>query len=211
MKWMKLFIILLCVNPFGTSAKGVNIDTIFANMPENICPLLQREQKLDLLDLYNANRRAQVDNVLEGASTLISKTDSTFSLQVSAASRYEAKLLYTPTDTIIAFCKTMGVAPSLESQMNFYSIHWTPLLSPKGYVEPHAEDFSRNVDSLSNLISMQPAKMMEIRMEPDGIAFYLSVGLFNKSDAASLSTSLQPIKLVWRRETGEFVKLSIQK
>ena len=79
--------------PTVRSVAPENIDSVFANLPSELMPLLARNDRLDLLDYHKAGMEARVTNLLGGTTTLVERNDTTLSLQLTSVSRWRLTLV----------------------------------------------------------------------------------------------------------------------
>ncbi len=116
---------ILLLTSFAVSAQRMAKD-VFLAMPNTLVPQLTENNKLDMVDFLVSKMQARVTNSLDGQSELLLLSDSTFSLQVSEALRYDMRMLRTKNDTVLCLLTTFGKdAP--ESEVHFYTVQWKPL------------------------------------------------------------------------------------
>lgn len=128
------------VNMQATMSEETTVDTIqtirplVCAMPDSLIPYLSENNRLDLFDFYDANMPAEVTNLLNGRSRLLSLTDDTLSLQVSSAMRVDMFLL--PTTELVDSSRSIvclvrsytSDSLLMETDVSFYSARWRNLL-----------------------------------------------------------------------------------
>ncbi len=120
-----IFLGVLLLTSFAAAAQRTAKD-VFLAMPSDLVPQLTENNKLDMVDFLASKMQARVTNSLDGHSELLSLGDSTFSLQVSEALRYDVRMLQANNDTILCLLATFG-KESPESEIHFYTTHWKVL------------------------------------------------------------------------------------
>ena len=76
------------------------IDSVFVHVPSDILSVLDMDARLDMIDLYNYNMRAEAYNIYGGKSVMTQKTDSMLSISLTESSRWDLALLPQSADTI---------------------------------------------------------------------------------------------------------------
>lgn len=77
-----IFLILWGLGAFA-SASAQYIDSIFVNMPRHLMPLLEKNDRLNLLDFYDASAQSNVRNKLNGLSNIVYKDSCQIDLQLT--------------------------------------------------------------------------------------------------------------------------------
>jgi hypothetical protein len=116
-----LIIILLICSSF--TAKSQTVTDVFLTLPEPLFLTLSENNKLDLIDLYKANQKAEVKNLLEDTCTLVKLTDNFLQIE-NGNSTFELLLLPMVNDSkIVCLIQTL-CAPVCDSQLAFYTTNW---------------------------------------------------------------------------------------
>ncbi len=133
----KLFLLgILLLTTFTAEAQRTAKD-VFLSMPNALTPQLTENNRLDMVDFLDSKMAARVTNSLEGSSELLTLSDRAFSLQLSEALRYDVRMLETEGDTLLCLSATFG-NDFQESEIQFYTVHWTPLPTDSFIALPQA-------------------------------------------------------------------------
>lgn len=135
---------LLLFVTFNVFAQSV--DTLFANVPRNVLPLLDKTAKLDLLDLYNNGLPAKAENTLGGQAELLEKTGDKLLLRTTDAGKWLMKLLPAGHDTLIC-CIYSLKAGGTSSGVTLYERSWH--ISKNNAPSPKFEQLYNNKNTLS--------------------------------------------------------------
>lgn len=111
------------------------IERLFADIPREVLPLIDRTARLDMMDLYNHGLLAEVENIYGGRSVLLSKTPDNLYLQASEASTWEMKVVgesFAPSDSItegslesgLIVCISTILASGQSSRVKVYDLDW---------------------------------------------------------------------------------------
>ncbi|MDL2221029.1 DUF3256 family protein [Parabacteroides sp. OttesenSCG-928-N08] len=162
-----LFLLLLF--PF-TYAQ--TISEIFVNIPEQQLPLLEKEWRLDLVDLYQSDKEARLQNMLGGFSVLEKLTDDYLLLRITERSRLEMKTFTLVNNThVLCVVKTVE-GPVPDSRIQFYNTNWEPLnredlLNPIALTAFFKEDIDTESDDYRFALSRLDMEMIHYRLSPD--------------------------------------------
>lgn len=129
MKTVYLLLSLLFVGK--VSAQQLTMRQVFRAMPDSIVPYLNENNRLDFIDFMDSNMAAQVDNTLQGRSTMTCLTDRYTQVRLNEASQLEMLLLPVaePIDSasqVVCMVRTYG-KDQRESSLAFYSVKWNRL------------------------------------------------------------------------------------
>lgn len=120
-----LFLVLFPLSDGGGKVFAQRIDSMFAAVPQQVLPLLDKVGRLDMIDLYNSGLEAKVENVYGGQSTLTKLTDNYLSLQLTEVSTWQMMLLPAGHDTV-AVCIHTVRAGGAQSRVLVYHKDWSP-------------------------------------------------------------------------------------
>ena len=101
---------------------------VFLQMPDSLLPYLTSNNRLDFIDFLDSGMKAGVANELGGKSEMLTLTDTTLTLQASAAKLVQMQLMpvSNPVDScnqVVCVITTYGKdAP--ESRIAAYSVRW---------------------------------------------------------------------------------------
>lgn len=108
-----------------STVRAQSIDTLFTAVPMSELPLLERNARLDMLDLYNYKMAAKGENIFGGTSTMKKKSAHHVAVDLTESSHWEMMRLCSGTDTIYA-CLHTTYCPAGETKARFYHTDWTP-------------------------------------------------------------------------------------
>jgi hypothetical protein len=121
----KSFIIflLLCI---GFTAESQTAADVFITLPEPLFLTLSENNRLDLIDLYQANQKAGVKNRLEDSCFLVKLTDDFMQIE-NGNNTFELFLLPMVNDSKIVCLIQTVCAPVCDSRLAFYTTNWKKL------------------------------------------------------------------------------------
>ena len=185
------------------------MDSVFVHVSSGILSVLDMDARLDMIDLYNYNMKAEAYNIYGGKSVMTQKTDSMFSISLTESSRWDLALLPQSADTIFAVIYTI-LSPAESSRIVLYDVDWQPLAYQ--FQLPEIEKFFREPYpfSLERMeILKQDLKMCSVSLSfsPRTRALIAKVSTTNApaDDLADLKHLLFPLRYVW---TGDAFQLS---
>lgn len=139
-------IAVLALSPIA-AAQAQSIDSLFAKAPYTELQMLERNPRLDMLDLYNYKMTAKGENIFGGYSVMESKTNDHIFVKLTDASTWEMSLLPTVGGDSIISCIHTVKSPAADSEITFYRADWTPLKEVDATV-PQLEEFLVERDSI---------------------------------------------------------------
>ena len=185
------------------------MDSVFVHVSSGILSVLDMDARLDMIDLYNYNMKAEAYNIYGGKSVMTQKTDSMFSISLTESSRWDLALLPQSADTIFAVIYTI-LSPAESSRIVLYDVDWQPLAYQ--FQLPEIEKFFREPYpfSLERMeILKQDLKMCSVSLSfsPRTRALIAKGSTTNapEDDLADLKHLLFPLRYVW---TGDAFQLS---
>lgn len=185
------------------------MDSVFVHIPSGILSVLDIDARLDMIDLYNYNMKAEAYNIYGGKSEMTQKTDSMFSISLTESSRWDLALLPQSADTIFAVIYTI-LSPAESSRIVLYDADWQPLAYQ--FQLPEIEKFFREPYPFSPErmeILKQDLKMCSVSLSfsPRTRALIAKVSTTNapEDDLADLKHLLFPLRYAW---TGDAFQLS---
>lgn len=98
-------------------------DSMFARVPREVLPVLDRTARLDLLDLYNCGLPAKAENCYGGQSELLRKSADFLLLRTSEVGTWQMKLLENPHDTLVMTVWCLE-ADGLHCEAGVYDLGW---------------------------------------------------------------------------------------
>lgn len=200
MKKMLLSVVLLSASWAGAVCQPV--DSVFARMPLEVLPLLERNPRLDMLDLYNYKIQAKVENVFGGSSVLLAKTDDYLRLRLTEASHWELKCLPLGEGCIYACIHSLR-SGATDSRITLYDADWKTV-ERAGFDRPALQDFWQPSDSISEGRRAElQAKLQPLYVEAHWSAdapelnFSVSVSHLSPEDREDASRCLRPVVRRW--------------
>ena len=132
---MKKIILVLVVTLSAASLQAqTTIREVFTTMPDSVFPTLTKNNRLDMVDFLDAKMRAEVSNLLEGSSEMISLSSDSLTIRMSDALTVTMYLLNTEAayDSLhqvvcLERCYTLSADSTHEIVRTFYTLKWQPL------------------------------------------------------------------------------------
>ncbi len=196
MKKISLFIISIL--SFLSVNAQQEIAAYFASMPDELMPLLEINRRKDLIDLYNNNKEARIENSLKDITSIETLKDN-YILLLSDSSRTDIALLPMVNDSYIICMINTVCGPVCDSEIRFFTTEWKLLqkdifLSPadsEWFIKKDADKTSNEFIYLSSLLDMD---LMQYQIDPDKLELlqkYNTPLYLNKSDREKLQPFLK--------------------
>ncbi|MBR6647985.1 MAG: DUF3256 family protein [Bacteroidaceae bacterium] len=172
---------------------------LFLKMPVELLPLLKENDRLDLIDLYEAKMNIPVTNRLDGKSSIKMLTDNYMYLTLSASSSMQIKMLTDVSgDTLLCVVNTVS-AEAADSRIRLYKNDWQPV--ENGFFDtPAIADFFIQSDSTKEALELADIYLVELNLSPEDntlVAEYTLPRYMNKEDAARILPLLHKIVYIW--------------
>ena len=103
---------MMCLSMYSQ----VRMRDIFASAPDNVFPLLTRNNRLDCIDFIENKMPARVKNRLDNVVELLKLSDAYLQLRTSERSIVEMRLL---SDSLMCLIHTY-MGPAADSRVSFY-------------------------------------------------------------------------------------------
>lgn len=114
----------------------------FRAMPDSLLPLLTAVNRADCIDFLESKMKAEVTNRFGKKSEMTALTDNFISLQLTAQSTWQMKLLAVSDSTYVVCTVSTVMAPAADSHIAFYTPDWKPLSTTVHLAAwPKADDF----------------------------------------------------------------------
>ena len=140
----RLYIFLFCVAA-AFSALAQTVREAIKEMPDEVLPLLTKNDRLDFIDYLASNAKAEVKNKLGTPSEMTALTDDYAHIRLTEVSEVSMKLLQKGTEQVICMVSTCQVDSMFDSEIRFYDMKWN-LLDTKQFVDiPNTNDFQQLV------------------------------------------------------------------
>lgn len=194
LNFILILLLLICGNLPAQSLKD-----LFLKMPVELLPLLKENDRLDLIDLYEAKMNIPVTNRLDGKSSIKMLTDNYMYLTLSASSSMQIKMLTDVNgDTLLCVVNTVS-AEAADSRIRLYKNDWQPV--ENGFFDtPAIADFFIQSDSTKEALELADIYLVELNMSPEDntlVAEYTLPRYMNKEDAARILPLLHKIVYIW--------------
>ncbi len=187
------------------SLSALSIDSLFAEVPRSVLPLLDRTARLDLIDLYNGGLEARAENTLGGQAILSHKSSSSILLQLTAVSKWQLKCLPQGItgDSIVVVVHTVE-ADGGGSVVTVYDERWRPLShfglpcpSIGSYLSSHngSEDVVYP-GKMASQLSRQPVLITFDETEPI-VRFTLSTAGLDEATKSEAARLLHTVTYRW--------------
>lgn len=124
---MKRYILSLVICLCVVGVKAQDMANLFTNMPDQLIPQLENAWRKDLIDLYNSDKEARLQNTMQGYSVLKSMTNDYLFLQLTERSTIQMKMLPLVNNTHIICLVNTVYGPVPDSNIQFYTTEWEPL------------------------------------------------------------------------------------
>ena len=194
LNFILILLLLICGNLPAQSLKD-----LFLKMPAELLPLLKENDRLDLIDLYEAKMNIPVTNRLDGKSSIKMLTDNYMYLTLSASSSMQIKMLTDVNgDTLLCVVNTVS-AEAADSRIRLYKNDWQPV--ENGFFDtPAIADFFIQSDSTKEALELADIYLVELNLSPEDntlVAEYTLPRYMNKEDAARILPLLHKIVYIW--------------
>ncbi len=127
--------LLALLLPCAARAAALPIDSLFATLPREALPLLDRTARLDLLDLYDSGLQATAENIYGGQTVMTAKTATHIALRTSESGTWTLDAVPALGDTL-AVCVSSVKAGGVSSRVSVYTRHWRPVKTALPHMEP---------------------------------------------------------------------------
>lgn len=176
---------------------------VFAELPQEVLPLMTKNNRLDCIDFIENNMKASVRNALDEYVTLDELDDIHLKLTTSESGYIEMMLLPYDTTQIIALVRTSVIGITYDSSIEFYTTDWHKLQTKDFFVMPELDDFFREKPSTDDqrqaYQELNDYHPMSIAMSPEEL--WLECALQNYDietrKRASLADILGTVVLRW--------------
>lgn len=194
LNFILILLLIICGNLPAQSLKD-----LFLKMPVELLPLLKENDRLDLIDLYEAKMNIPVTNRLDGKSSIKMLTDNYMYLTLSASSSMQIKMLTDVNgDTLLCVVNTVS-AEAADSRIRLYKNDWQPV--ENGFFDtPAIVDFFIQSDSTKEALELADIYLVELNLSPEDntlVAEYTLPRYMNKEDAARILPLLHKIVYIW--------------
>ena len=155
---MRKFILALALIFQLPAGAQVKMADMLKSMPDTLCAYLTDNNMLDCIDFKDAGMKAEVRNVLDGRSELLTLTEQFASVQLSKALRADMRLLDADGRQLLCMVSTYG-AGMQESVVRFFTTEWVELPSAD-YVTVPDEMFTATLGEQQSTLDIQPVSTL---------------------------------------------------
>ena len=129
----------------------------FADAPQAIFPLLDRNTRLDMIDYFNSGMSTPSANALNGKSRITSLTPEKLTVEMTDASTYELSILPSKGGENAVALITTVATPSPDSRLSVYSADFSNNITDKVFAKPVLADWltpegKKNSDEVEMLV-----------------------------------------------------------
>lgn len=169
---MKQYLLAIVLAFCLMGVKAQNMTSLFINMPDSYILQLESAWRKDLVDLYQSQKDAKLQNVMGGYSELKKLTDNYLLLQVSERSTVEIKLFPLVNDTPLICMITTVYGPTPDSRIAFYSPDWKllpgeDLFTPPSFCCFLEEEADKESESYRDALSLLDMELIHYQLDPD--------------------------------------------
>jgi len=175
-----------------------NIRDYLRNMPDSLCPILSKNNRLDMIDFIDSKMKAEVSNKFEGKSEMTALTDSFADIKMSERSSVQMRL-FNPTENKDSLAIAMVYsyyAPEKESILRIFSTNWDEYKIKTTNFS--IDDFVQKPDTMSverfhTLRDMISPKMVSMDLNPqnENISITLSTPFINDEEKERLKAIIK--------------------
>ncbi len=206
MKKMK-FMVLACLLLASSTVGARSMKDLLVSMPDSLVPYLDKNLRLEFVELQEMGVKAEVQNLLGDTSVMDTLTADFVQLRTSRVSTLQMKKLpVSGGDSLLCVVKTFS-GPEKDSELYLYSQDWKPL------------PCSFDLQSLAGALVQKPDTMNEERfvelkgmIEPkmvyalllqheDALVVRLSLPLLSEEDKRQVNAIKMQRKFNWNGKT----------
>ncbi len=207
MKTKILLLVLVVMTVFGNAKASVR--EAWLMMPDSLLPYLNKNQRLELLELRDMKVKAEVKNLLNGNTVMDTLTTNYLSLTLSPSSSMQMKVLPgADGDSVICVVRTF-CGPAAESTVELYRSDWTLQrtlpLAQEGVDAFVSKPDTMNLTKFNELKAFLKPLLVAATLSPseDSLSLEVSVPLASKADRKAVEAILLQRKVNW---TGSMFK-----
>ena len=132
---------------------------VWKEMPDSILPIMNSSIRSDIVDNDNVDENKEgIKNLLGGELKLVSLNDKFIDVRLSEKSGVQLLLLKKDTGTDLICMNRYYGNPAAESDVDFYTIDWTPVDTEKNVVISARDDFYRQIKKKLKKITINSQK-----------------------------------------------------
>lgn len=204
---MKKLFVFLWVVLLVTSVQAKSLKDLWVSMPDSLLPTLDRNLRLELVELEEMGVKPNVKNLLGEECDMDTLTNDYLECTTSKVARLQ--MIYLPSsaeDSVLCVIKTFR-APSKESEIRFYDQGWRQLPISSylakdqymlgSYIKPKSD--TMRVEEYEELKSKLEPVMYVTEYLPTAQAFRVQVSLplLSNEDKMKVQSILMQRKFKW--------------
>ena len=155
---------LMTAASLGALAQS-SLTAAFAEAPQRVFPLLDRDARLDMIDYFQAGKSTASTNRFNGKSRITSLSPMQMRVSMTDASNCELDLLPTPGDTLVMMITTVKT-PSPDSRMSVYSSDWESDLTADVFTKPVLADWVSDKSRRDEVAALLPFLLVSYAYDP---------------------------------------------
>jgi len=137
---MRKTLLLLIAGLFSvTLIKSQSIEDIFLSMPSEITPVIHPEGRQELMKLYKAGEKAEVQGVLKESCSMTAFQDNYIRIATGSNSIEIISLPMINDSHLLLVIKTVCI-PACDSELSFYTVQWKKL-NMESLLQPVGKDW----------------------------------------------------------------------
>lgn len=203
-KLLLILSVMMCCAGQDLLAQGMR--QLFLDAPDEVFPLLTRNNRADCADYLDAGMEAVVENRLGGACRMKTLTDDFICVEPSYASSVQVKRLLAGGDTLLCVVKSVK-AEAVDSRIEFYDARWNRIVSDHFFKAPAIREFFLSADSAARYADRCDIYLVRLSLSQHDdtlTAEYTMPDYMNGDDAALIRPLLR--KVVYRWDGKRFVR-----
>lgn len=202
---MKRISLLFCLLLSAMQMRAQTMDSLFVTVPEPELPLLDRNARLDMLDLYNYKMTAKGENIFGGTSLMEVKEKDFVRLKLTEVSHWEMMRL--AGDSTHYVCIHTIEQPIRVSRIRCYDSDWKPCAALLPATDSLTLDNfltdSISVDTVEDVYRrLGPLHVEAVWKETSGAApqlvFSASVAHLSEEHRKVAEKCLKPVIYLWK-------------
>ncbi len=207
----KLFLLVIAL-VLTVSVDAKSLRELWLAMPDSLLPTLDKNLRLELLDLVDMKVKPEVKNLLEEECRMDTLTSDFLEVTTSPLEKVQMCLLPMETgDSILCVVKKI-LGPAMESEVRFYDSQWNES-EGNGYLPSDISQLSKYLkekpdtldeDKYRELVSLIEPVMVSVTFSnlSDTLVFSVSIPLASNDEKEKLNSILLQRKFKWG--TGRF-------
>lgn len=203
MKKILLLFFLLSVSSLPVCSQMM--ERLFMAAPDSVVPLLDENDRFELVEYAKAGMKSRVSNRLEDESVLKEIGTDYLFLQTTGISSMQMKLLPVGSDTVICVVNSVKVEAE-DSRVAFFDSKWNRFPGDRLFKSPSIREFFQPSDTVGQYVDMCDIYLVSLRLNANDntlVAEYTMPDYMGAEDAALVRPLLR--KLVYRWDGTRFV------